>query len=69
MEPWSASAAAPPAPIRVPSQCVTCPLVSRQSCMSANNKGDNKVKPGAGHRSPEIYLRKAPEKFWYETVS
>ena len=28
----------------------------RQSRLSANDKGDNEVKPGAGHKSPGIYL-------------
>ena len=30
--------------------------MSRQSRLSANDKGDNEVKPGAVHRSPGIYL-------------
>jgi hypothetical protein len=30
----------------------TCP----KSCLSANNKGDNEVSPGAVHRSPDIYF-------------
>ena len=32
------------------------PRVSRQSCLSANNKGDNEMIPGAVPRSPDIYL-------------
>jgi hypothetical protein len=31
--------------------------VSFQSLLSANDKGDNNVKPGAVHRSPDISLR------------
>ena len=30
--------------------------VSRQPRLSANDKGDNAVKPGNVHRSPRIYL-------------
>ena len=32
------------------------PRVSRQSCLSANDKGDNKMEPGAVHISLGIYL-------------
>ena len=32
------------------------PRVSWQSPLSANDKGDNEVKPGAMHRSPRVYL-------------
>ena len=32
------------------------PRVSRQSRLSANDKGDYKVKPEAVYRSPGIYL-------------
>ena len=45
----------PEVPVRAPSKW---PLarVSGQSRLSANDKGGNWVKPGAGHRSPGIYL-------------
>ena len=59
MEPWAAakklsiSVAAPPAPIRVPSQRPLAPSVA--SVMSvANDKGDNEMIMGAVHRSPGI---------------
>ena len=32
------------------------PRVSRQSCLSANDKGDNKIIPWTVHESPVIYL-------------
>ena len=32
------------------------PRVSRQSRLSANDKGDNEMIPGAVHRAPGIYL-------------
>ena len=32
------------------------PRVSRQSRLSANDKGDNEIIPGAVHRAPDIYL-------------
>ena len=32
------------------------PRVSRQSRLSANDKGDNEIIPGAVHRYPGIYL-------------
>jgi hypothetical protein len=32
------------------------PQVSHQSCLSANDEGDNKMVPGAVHRSPGICL-------------
>ena len=48
--------AVPAAPVRVPSQCPH-PRVSRQSCLSANDKGDNEVTTGAVHRSPGISLK------------
>ena len=37
------------------------PRVSRQSCLPANDKSNNEVKPGAVHKYPNIYL-KAEEK-------
>ena len=49
----------PPAPVRAPSQR---PL-ARVSRRSANDKGDNEVKPGAVHRSPGICLT-AEENPW-----
>ena len=45
----------PPAPARVPEQ-LTMSQMSSQSRLSANDKGDNEVKPGAVHRSPDIYF-------------
>ena len=43
----------PPSPVPIPSQR---PRESRQSSLSANDKGDNEVIPGAVHRSHGIYL-------------
>ena len=55
--------AVPPAPVRVPSYG-NFPLVSWQSYLSANDKIDNEVKPGAVHRTFGIYLtaEENPEK-------
>ena len=36
--------------------------MSRQSHLSANDKGENELKPGAVHRSPGIYLTAEKEK-------
>ena len=51
-----ASMTVPPAPIRVPTN-VHFPRMLRQSRLSANDKGDNKMIPGTVHRSPDIYLK------------
>ena len=34
------------------------PRVSLQSCLSANDKSDNGLKPGAVHRSPDSHFRR-----------
>ena len=48
-----ASVLVSPAPVRVPSQR---PLMSCQSRLSINDKGNNVMKPWAVHRPPGIYL-------------
>ena len=55
-----ANVAFPPGPILVSSQS-HLPRISRQSGLSANDKGDNEMIPGAVH----IYLRaeEKPDKF------
>jgi hypothetical protein len=48
--------AVPPASVRVPSQRPLAPSVTSVTPV-ANDKGDNKVIPGAVHRSPSICLK------------
>ena len=50
-----ASVAVLPAPVRVTIHYYL-PRVSRQSRLSANDKGNNEMIPGAVHRSHGIYL-------------
>ena len=47
--------AVPPAPVRVPSQRPLGPSVTSVR-LSADDKCDNEMKPGAVHISPGIYL-------------
>ena len=47
--------AAPPAPVRVPSQRSLVPSVESVTSV-ANDKGDNEMILGAVHRSPGIWL-------------
>ena len=47
--------AVPPATVRVPGQRPFAPSVMSVSSV-ANDKGDNKISPGAVHRCPDIYL-------------
>ena len=62
MDPWAAAkkknllviVAAPPAPVRVPSQRSLAPSVASVTSV-ANDKGDEMI-PGAVHRSPDICL-------------
>ena len=51
----SVSVAAPPAPVRVPSQRPLAPSVASVTSV-ANDIGDNEMILGAGHRSPGMYL-------------
>ena len=44
-----------PAPVWVPYQWPLSPSVTSVT-LSANDKGDNEMKPGAVHRYPGIYL-------------
>ena len=43
----------PPATVRVLASC-HLPRVSHQSCLSANDNGDNEMKPETLHRSPRL---------------
>ena len=60
---FKSRAPAEKAPVRVPNQRKLAPSVTSV----ANDKGDNKMVPGAVHRSPGICLS-AEENFFYCSV-